>query len=118
MNDCKTMDCCERPRDREWLIDAGALALLLLLAGSLMVVPGTQWAEFALGVGAILLGKNAVRYWSGFSMRRTGLAAGSGALAAGLSGLVWPGASLFGVFLAATGAVALALAIREFTTRR
>jgi hypothetical protein len=112
------MDCCAQPRDRAWLIDASAFALFLLLAGTLTVVPGTQWAEFALGAGVILLGKNLARYWSGLNMRRAGLALGGGALAAGLSGLAWPGASLFGVFLAATGAVALALAIREFTTRR
>ncbi|MDH4259874.1 MAG: hypothetical protein OEW16_06160 [Gammaproteobacteria bacterium] len=118
MSICKTMDCCERPRDRAWLIEVSALALFLLLVGILVAVPGRQWAEFALGLSAILLGKNAARFWSGLAVRHAGLAVGGGALAAGVAGLVWPESPLLGIFLIATGVVAFALAVREFTTRR
>ena len=118
MNMCKAMDCCVQPRDRAWLIEVGSLALFLLLMGILIAVPGRQWAEFALGLGAILLGKNIARLWSGRGMRRAGLAVGGGAISAGVSGLAWPESPLLGIFLIATGVVAFALVVKEFTTRR
>jgi hypothetical protein len=118
MNTCNSLQCGSQPGDRGYLIDVSALALTVLLVGILVVVPGEQWVEFALGIGAILLGKNMARFWSGLRMRRAGLAAGGGALAAGLSGLTSPESPLFGIFLIAIGAIAFALALWEFTTRR
>ena len=118
MRTCSFGESNTARRERAWLIDVSALALLLFLAGVLLAVPGRQWAEFGLGLGAILLGKNLVRFLNGLRMRRIGLAAGGGALAAGLAGLASPESPLLGIFLIATGVFALALALWGFTTRR
>jgi hypothetical protein len=118
MNICKTAECCTRPHDRAGLIDVSALSLVLLLVGILLAVPGNQWPEFALGLGAIFLGKNVMRIWSGLKMRRAGLAAGGGALAAGLAGLASPELPLLAIFLIGAGVIAFAMALSEFTARR
>lgn len=104
------------PRKRAWLIEAIAFGLFLVLAGTLLAIPGRHWAQFTLGLGGILLGKNFARHLNGLRMRRAGVAGGGGALVAGLAGLAAPSLPLFAIFLVVTGGVVLGLAVLDITT--
>ncbi|MBI2752045.1 MAG: hypothetical protein HYX46_00780 [Betaproteobacteria bacterium] len=103
--------------DRAARIEAIAFALFLILAGVLLAIPGANWAQFALGLGVILLGKNLMRHLGGIKVRRIGLIVGGGALAAGLAGLILPALPILAVFLAVTGLSILGLALFKITMR-
>jgi len=113
--------CCAglgaTPGTRGRQLDEIGFALLMILVGVLIAIPGEQWAELALGVGVILLGKNLVRRAIGLRMRHAGLAIGGGALVAGLAGLASPPLPLTAIFLLGAGMVVLGSAIWELARR-
>ena len=79
--DARKEGTTERKQLSERLDEVG-WALLFLMSGAILAVPGipNPWAAWFIGVGAILLGLNLVRYASG--LRVNVLTAGCGAIAA------------------------------------
>ena len=92
-------------------IDATAIALVVILIGALMLVPGRQWSWLALGVGVILLWTDLFRCFRKMKLRPLALLAGVVALLTGVAGLVWPSLPLLGVFVILAGICVLFVAI-------
>jgi hypothetical protein len=99
-------------RQRARAVEIVSLSLFLVLIGVLEAIPGSQWALFGIGAGAILLGRAQAQHAYGLTVRPLGLILGAGALVAGVAGAVSPGLPLLPAFLVAGGVAGLGVAAR------
>ncbi len=94
-----------------------AWGLLLVFTGVVWIVPGIPlpFGTWLVGVGAILVGANIVRYWVDTRFDTFGLVLGIVALAAGVEEFLALDVSVIGLALLAFGAVLL---LRPLTRMR
>ncbi len=98
----------ERKRLGERLDDV-AWALLFLMSGAVLLVPGIPhpWAAWFIGVGAILVGLNLVRYASGLRLHVLITGSGAIAMAAGVGAYFGIEIPILALVLVLIGAVIL-----------
>lgn len=99
----------ERKRLAERLDEIG-WALLFLMSGAILVVPGLPhpWAAWFIGVGAILVGLNLVRVASGLRLHVLISGCGAIAIAAGVGAYVGVEIPFLALVLVLIGVVILA----------
>lgn len=90
-------------------LDDVVWALLFLMSGAVLVVPGLPhpWAAWFIGVGAILVGLNLARYASGLRVHILTSGCGAIAIAAGVGGYVGVEIPIVALVLLLIGAVIL-----------
>lgn len=98
----------ERTRTSERMDEVG-WALLFLMSGAILVVPGLPhpWAAWFIGVGAILVGLNLVRYTSGLRVHVLTSGCGAIAMAAGVGAYIGIEIPILALVLVLIGAVIL-----------
>ncbi len=90
-------------------MDEVGWALLFLMSGAILVVPGLPhpWAAWFIGVGAILVGLNLVRYATGLRVHILTSGCGVIAMAAGVGAYVGIEIPILALVLVLIGAVIL-----------
>ena len=98
-----------RTRTSERLDEVG-WALLFLMSGAILVIPGLPhpWAAWFIGVGAILVGLNLARYATGLRIHVLTSGCGAIAMAAGVGAYVGIEIPIVALVLVLIGVVILA----------
>ncbi len=99
----------ERRRLAERLDEVG-WALLFLMSGAILAIPGipNPWAAWFIGVGAVLLGLNLARYAAGLRVHVLTTGCGTITVAAGIGAYVGIDIPILALVLILIGAVILA----------
>lgn len=90
-------------------LDEVGWALLFLMSGAILAVPGIPhpWAAWFIGVGAILVGLNLVRYATGLRVHIVTTGCGAIAMAAGVGAYFGIDIPILALILVLIGAVIL-----------
>lgn len=100
-------------------LDKVGWALLFLMSGAILAVPGIPhpWAAWFIGVGAILVGLNLVRYASGLRLHILTTGCGAIAMAAGVGAYLGIEIPILALVLVLIGAVILVEPLVKPNTR-